>query len=701
MNSPSKTFKRLGIVGAAAVVGLVPIGVLSTSAYAASNVTTSASLGLASNSANIKTTATNTLSVAGLTSTNEVQTITITATGETLPVASPATTGDVLVNGAPATFTGATGSSIEITGLAITSGTSIVVTIQTAQNPSSGVVYVSDQTNLDATPVVSNSEPITATTATTASVSGVNPSAFSSGALGAANATPANLTTTATAGEQFTVIGTGFTTPPSGSTTPTAYIPAVCFYPSTTPSTDTLTYVSGTGCETNNALDTTAVLAVDTVAVSPTEIQGAVTGLTKGMDYNVVVFDNNNNVYTAASTTSSASLVAVSTVTAGLSFVPESGIRVVNTTLGMGLPSGTLTPGEPYGVPLATFENSAAVPTNVPTSATALSLNVTAVAPAGPGNLQVWAASTCTSTTRPETSTVNFQNPNDTSNSTVLAVSATNNVVCVQDNGAAVNVILDVTGYGVGTAFTGTTARILDTRIGSPTQTGSIQGALQGGTVYQMDVPTADAAAGTTVALNVTAVNPSSVGNLRVFPQNGSTPPSASGVPTTSVVTYIPGTDASSLFVTNVGSSGVIDLYSAGTGTVNVVVDLVGTFATNGNVVALSAPTRLMDTRPGGAAAGSTTMVTVPALNVPGSTTNLVPLGVIGDLGDINPASVGNLRTFPGGGAVPGTSSINNYPGQTRSTTAVVATNPGTSQISVYSAGSSTNFTFDESGYIY
>ena len=59
MNSPTKTFKRLGIVGAAAVVGLVPIGVLSTSAYAVS----AASLSLANSNPGVTNNATNTFTV--------------------------------------------------------------------------------------------------------------------------------------------------------------------------------------------------------------------------------------------------------------------------------------------------------------------------------------------------------------------------------------------------------------------------------------------------------------------------------------------------------------------------------------------------------------------------------------------------------------------------------------------------------------
>ena len=108
----------------------------------------------------------------------------------------------------------------------------------------------------------------------------------------------------------------------------------------------------------------------------------------------------------------------------------------------------------------------------------------------------------------------------------------------------------------------------------------------------------------------------------------------------------------------------------------------------------------MIDTRPGGIAAGGTSSFTaVPFAALPTS----VPanaLGVIGTLTDIQPTSSGYLVAYPGGETMPGTANIANYPGQTRSTTAFAAVNPSNGTVSVSSVGASTNVTFDAAAYV-
>jgi hypothetical protein len=145
--------------------------------------------------------------------------------------------------------------------------------------------------------------------------------------------------------------------------------------------------------------------------------------------------------------------------------------------------------------------------------------------------------------------------------------------------------------------------------------------------------------------------------------------------------------------------TGYLDLYSDSSGTVNVVIDEIGYFTAGSSVTAIS-PTRMIDTRPGGVAAGGMTNFTAaPFAAIPQDVPSGA-LGVFGDLADIQPTSPGYLVAYPAGDAMPATASIANFPGQTRSTTAFAAVNPANGMVSVSSVGASTNFTFDATGYI-
>jgi hypothetical protein len=603
----------------------------------------------------------------------------------------------------PASTTAAQTATLDLTNAA-TAGQQVVVTVTGVVNPtaSPSSVYFTDQASSDANMAAVNTNIVTVagTAAAAATVSSVNPQAFAATNLGAAAGTPAGFTAptgdTVATGEQFTVMGSGF------STTGTA--PTVCFVPSTTttlPST-----CAGTGVVAVTDSGTSYALDV----VSSTELQGIVSGLAAGTDYNVVVYNSG----AAPSATSAATMVAVSgntSATGGtgaLNVVPENGVRVIDTRSGLGMPVGALTPGAVYTVPESTlFYNTPAVPTNIPSNATAVIFNVTAVAPSGAGNLQLWEAQPCVAN-EDVRSTVNFQPPQDTNNSNIVVVGRQGNL-CVQDNGASVNMVVDVTGYIVGdyvARFPGLvdpTTRILDSRPGAPADQNLIQGPLAGGTVYRLPVPVR--AGATAYVLNVTAVGPTAVGNLRVFPEPSSGPPAPSAVPDTAVDTYIPGVDGGSMFVTTLGdinnttNTGYIDLYSDSSGTVNVVIDEIGYFTAGSSVTAIS-PTRMIDTRPGGVAAGGMTNFTAaPFAAIPQDVPSGA-LGVFGDLADIQPTSPGYLVAYPAGDPMPGTASIANYPGQTRSTTAFAAVNPANGMVSVSSVGASTNFTFDATGYI-
>lgn len=215
----------------------------------------------------------------------------------------------------------------------------------------------------------------------------------------------------------------------------------------------------------------------------------------------------------------------------------------------------------------------------VPEDATAVLLNVTVTGPTTPGNLRVFPAGQPV----PTTSVVNFAAGRDKANGTIVALPASGEISFYSDSPAStgvspVNVILDVVGYVTADAsYTGVTpTRVLDTR-GGTGHVGPIPGVVAARTVYSVPVGGTEhvPAGATAVVLNVTAIGPTSIGNLRVYPDSdgtGRTPP-----PNASSLNYIPGRDIPNQVVVALPANGKINFYSdQPSGGVHVAADLVG-----------------------------------------------------------------------------------------------------------------------------
>ena len=181
----------------------------------------------------------------------------------------------------------------------------------------------------------------------------------------------------------------------------------------------------------------------------------------------------------------------------------------------------SLVPGTPLRVPVL---GRSGVP---PTGAVGVALNVTAVNPNGPGWLRVWPCGS----PEPETSAVNYLSRGAIEpNAVVVPVDATGEV-CISTL-IATEVLVDVSGWfdtGLRTAG----GRLVDTRGDGAAQT-LVPGVPlrvvvfgQYGVARADEVPTP-----TGVALNVTAVDPTGPGWLRVWP-------CASAEPETSSVNYM------------------------------------------------------------------------------------------------------------------------------------------------------------------
>jgi hypothetical protein len=209
-------------------------------------------------------------------------------------------------------------------------------------------------------------------------------------------------------------------------------------------------------------------------------------------------------------------------------------------------------------------------------------------------------------------------------------------------------------------------------------------------------------AAATGVMLNVTTVAPSDVGNVVVFPDDGTASPAR---PNASTVNFEVGQDVANGAWVQVGANGRICWSAQGAGPQRLVIDVAG-YATTGSGLQLQSPQRLLDTRPA-------THIGDVAAAIPGGSE--VPVTVAGRVGVpqdavavvlnatvVAPSGMGNLRVFPTGSGLPTSSNVNYAPGQTKSTAVLVPLGAG-GKISLYSETASpfaVNVVLDVAGYV-
>ncbi|MDT0165680.1 hypothetical protein Q9R32_08935 [Actinotalea sp. AC32] len=252
----------------------------------------------------------------------------------------------------------------------------------------------------------------------------------------------------------------------------------------------------------------------------------------------------------------------------GSGVVTREGVRVLDTRLAQGSLAGGLPARAVRTVDVATAAS-------LPDTAVAAIVNVTVTGTAAPGNLRVFPAGMAV----PNTSTVNYAPGVDKANGTVVPLGEDGTISLYSDTSPSsrVHVVLDVVGYvEEGAPYVGVAPqRLLDTRAGS--RVGDVAGPVGRRSVVALDVAGVPAVPddATAVVLNVTAVAPSTNGNLRVYPDVAGTrrtmPPDAS------VLNYVPGRAIPNLVVVAVPENGHVDLWSDQyAGDVQLVVDLVG-----------------------------------------------------------------------------------------------------------------------------
>ena len=351
---------------------------------------------------------------------------------------------------------------------------------------------------------------------------------------------------------------------------------------------------------------------------------------------------------------------------------PITPVRVLDTRLtasNEGAPLGLATQSF---VPAGTSISVKVTGGDVPDTALAVALNVTAVDGAAAGFLTIYPDGG----TQPGTSSVNFP-PGSASPNTVVAKIGTDGRIRIFAS-ATVHVIVDVFGWfgpgGNARLFTVVPDRVFDSRTA-----GSPVGAL--GTIDVQIAGTARVPVGATAAiLNVTATDAVGAGYLTVFPSDRDRPEVSS-------VNFEVGVARPNSVIAPLGADGKIKVFAFAQ--THVIVDVMGWFGTAGQSEYVEVPsTRLFDTRSpanGGAklAAGSTTHVQIVGPIVPPNARSVV-LNVTSTESD----AAGFLTVYPGNAAQPPTSNVNYLQGQTIPNAVIVGLGP-TGTVDIFSFAAS------------
>ncbi len=393
---------------------------------------------------------------------------------------------------------------------------------------------------------------------------------------------------------------------------------------------------------------------------------------------------------------------SVGTITWSGRYVPVTPFRIFDTRTGQGgVGIGQLPPST-----LAYFDYAR---TALPLNASAYVLNVTAIGPTGPGNLRV--ADACDSVTAttvstvPRTSLINYQAGKTIANAIIVpnvCPAGISGLRVFSDN-SPVDVAIDVEGYYVAEqvpailpmspAFESLPpTRIADTRMGLNTggMTSIASGAhitIQVTGIGANGIPDGAKA----VAINLTAINPNSYGNLRVYPDGAA-------VPNASNVNYIPGVDKAAFAVVNIPANGKINVYSAGA-TVGFAADVFGFYPSTSNVVTF-APVRVFDSRE------TTPLPADQPVSVQVAGKGGVPMdaqAVLVSVTAVHTAGstgAGNLRIYPADAGLPNASTVNYISPITDVANFAIVNLGANGQLSLYSAASPIDALIDVVGYV-
>ncbi|HEX5585896.1 MAG TPA: S8 family serine peptidase, partial [Acidimicrobiia bacterium] len=304
---------------------------------------------------------------------------------------------------------------------------------------------------------------------------------------------------------------------------------------------------------------------------------------------------------------------------------------------------------------------------------TAVVLNVTAVDATAAGHAIVHPSGTAA----PVASNLNFT-PGTAVPNLVVVAPGTGGAVRIENNSpGTTQYIADVAGFfadgsnvNSGSRYKALApARALDTRPGTATADGQFAGGGAAAPNQTKTVTIAGRAAlgvpagAVAVALNVTAVQPTAAGHLRVWP-NGL------AVPNVSNVNFVPGQIVPNLVVVGIGAGGAVNILNSTTGSTDLVADVVGYFGPPPGITTSFqsvTPTRIVDSRINQGTTGKWGANEIRSITIAGSGP-VPPTGVtavVVNVTVVGPGAAGDATLFPSDVAPPNASNLNFAPGQT------------------------------------
>jgi len=387
--------------------------------------------------------------------------------------------------------------------------------------------------------------------------------------------------------------------------------------------------------------------------------------------------------------------------TTGLGYTPLTApVRIADTRAGATDPSTyagkSLAEGTSLTVDVPT--------TDIPATASAVVVNITAINPSAAGFLTAYPGGG----TNPGTANVTFAAGQTVGNQVTVGLGSDAGTGAAQSftvyngpatGGGTTDFTADLVGYYApqtatsGDAYNGLTpARIYDSRTGSGLA-GAGTTLTNGGSV---NVPVtgvgAVPASATAVVLNVAITNATASSFITAYPTGQAQPGTASQ-------NFLAGETLSSQVVAGVGNSGEVTIANHA-GSVDVIVDVDGYFTAAGGsgslLTVLASPVRLTDTRPTGVAGGASATATVQGA---GATAGVLSVADITTKGDGN-----FLTAYPSSGSAPVAATVNYTPGDTYNVVenaayATTSTSGGVSILNGPANAATANVVVDEDGY--
>jgi hypothetical protein len=357
-------------------------------------------------------------------------------------------------------------------------------------------------------------------------------------------------------------------------------------------------------------------------------------------------------------------------------FTPIQPARLMDTRTGIGGPIQKFGPSEARSVQIAGMGS-------IPISATAVALNITAVNPSTQSYVTAWPSGS----SRPDSSSVNFEAKQTIPNSAIVGI-GTNGSVDFFNAFGTTDLVVDVMGWFSSAGFNPIQPnRIMDSRKG----VGTFQAKISEGETRSLLVAGTPGipANAPAVSLNITVTAPTKESYLTVWPKGSSKPVASS-------LNYAGGQTIANSVVVGVGADGYIDLNNS-FGSVDIIVDITGWFP-SGSLTPVQ-PQRLLDTRSGtcgfALSAGETrTLKVASGSPVPSSNVGAVSLNVTAT----SPSNESFLTIWPTGSNQPDSSNLNFVATQTIPNGVLVGVGSG-GQINIRNESGTVDVLVDVTGY--